>query len=179
MFSCWEVTCDVIYFFIIFRSIQVGDCRCRLCKNGVWYGGAVPSVTTTTSVFDPSSPENEVCRCIGTRVGQKNNKPPSSWETTAALPQMFLTNKAMNIFRDSRRHDRFSLIQRPCTIEEEEVTFSEEEDDSVEKGRRQDARCLGMNTACCWYWLLSQVHLYMNVWWRLFWRRCGAPDQTH
>ncbi|XP_034076443.1 disks large-associated protein 2 isoform X4 [Gymnodraco acuticeps] len=49
---------------------------------------------------------------------------------------MFLTNKAMNIFRDSRRHDRFSLIQRPCTIEEEEVTFSEEEDDSVEKDQK-------------------------------------------
>ncbi|KAG8011416.1 hypothetical protein GBF38_006200 [Nibea albiflora] len=39
----------------------------------------------------------------------------------------------MNIFTDTGRHDRLSLIYRPFTIEEEEVTFSEEEDVSAEK----------------------------------------------
>ncbi len=96
--------------------------------------------------FFSSSPENEVCRCIRTRVGQENaHKPPSSWETTAALLQMFVTNKAMNIFMDTRGHDRLSLIYRPFTIEEE-VTFSEEEDVSAEKGRKEDARC----RVCAW-----------------------------
>ncbi|XP_056283336.1 disks large-associated protein 2-like [Pseudoliparis swirei] len=42
----------------------------------------------------------------------------------------------MNMFTDTRRHDRRSLIYRPFTIEEE-VTFSEEEDVSVEK----DPKC--------------------------------------
>lgn len=88
-----------------------------------------------------SFPKNEVCRCIGTCVGQENtNKPPSSWETTAALLQMFPANKAMNIFTDARGHDRLSLIYRPFTIEEE-VTFSEAEDVSAEKGRKEDAQC--------------------------------------
>lgn len=96
---------------------------------------------TKTSEHFSSSPENEVCRCIRTRVGQENaHKPPSSWETTAALLQMFVTNKAMNIFMDTRGHDRLPLIYRPFTIEEE-VTFSEEEDVSAEKGRKEDARC--------------------------------------
>ena len=97
--------------------------------------------TTTTSVLYNSSPEDEVRCCIRrTRVGQEENthQPPSSWETTAAVLQMFLTNnKAMNIFTDARGHDRLSLIYRPFTIEEEEeVTFSEEEDVSAEKGRK-------------------------------------------
>ncbi|XP_051264694.1 disks large-associated protein 2-like isoform X9 [Dicentrarchus labrax] len=48
---------------------------------------------------------------------------------------MFLTDKAMNIFTATRGHDRFSLIHRPCTIEEE-VTLSEEEDVSVEKDQK-------------------------------------------
>lgn len=63
---------------------------------------------------------------------------PSSWETTAALVQMFLTSAAaMNVFTDTRGHDRLALIYRPYTIEEE-VTFSEEEDVSAEKGREED-----------------------------------------
>ncbi|TNN49164.1 hypothetical protein EYF80_040627 [Liparis tanakae] len=42
----------------------------------------------------------------------------------------------MSAFTDTRRHDRRALIQRPFTIEEE-VTFSEEEDVSVEKAIRR------------------------------------------
>lgn len=51
---------------------------------------------------------------------------------------MFPANETMNIFTDARGHDRLSLVYRPFTIdeeEEEEVTFSEAEDVSVEKGR--------------------------------------------
>ena len=51
---------------------------------------------------------------------------------------MFLTNTAMNIFTDSRGHDRLSFIYLPFTIEEE-VTC-EAEDVSAEKGTREDAR---------------------------------------
>lgn len=52
---------------------------------------------------------------------------------------MFPTNKAMNIFTDTRGHDRLPLIYRPFTVVvrlNEEVTFSEEEDVSAEKGRK-------------------------------------------
>ncbi|XP_044026396.1 disks large-associated protein 2-like isoform X5 [Siniperca chuatsi] len=48
---------------------------------------------------------------------------------------MFLTNNAMNIFTDTRGHDRLSLIYRPFTILEE-VTCSEEEDVSAEKDQK-------------------------------------------
>ncbi|XP_078030025.1 disks large-associated protein 2 isoform X3 [Epinephelus lanceolatus] len=48
---------------------------------------------------------------------------------------MFLTNRAMKLFTDTRRHDRLSPIYRPFTIEEE-VTFSEEEDVSAEKDQK-------------------------------------------
>lgn len=102
--------------------------------------GAVPPVTTTTSVHCDPSPENEVCRRIRARVGQEDtDTPPSSWGTTAAVLQMFLTSRAMDIFTAARGHDRLPPIYRPFTIEEE-VTFSEEEDVSAEKGRREDAR---------------------------------------
>lgn len=101
-------------------------------------------MTTTTSVRYNSSPENGVCRRIRTCVGQENTyKPPSSWETTAALLQMFITNNAMNVFMGTRGRDRISLIYRPFTIEEE-VTCSEEEDVSAEKGRKEQCR------VCAW-----------------------------
>lgn len=51
---------------------------------------------------------------------------------------MFPTNKAMNIFTDTRGHDRRPLIYVPFTIEEE-VTFSEAEDVNAEKGKKEDA----------------------------------------
>ncbi len=98
-------------------------------------------MTTATPVRFSSSPENEVRRRTATCVGQEDaHKPPSWWESTAALLQMFLTTEAMKVFTDARGHDRLSLIYRPFTIEEEEVTFSEEEDVSAEKGREEDAR---------------------------------------
>nr|XP_020459561.1 disks large-associated protein 2-like isoform X4 [Monopterus albus] len=48
--------------------------------------------------------------------------------------QMFLTNTAMNISTDARRHDRLSLNYLPFTIEE--VTFFEAEDVSAEKDQK-------------------------------------------
>ncbi|XP_023203328.1 disks large-associated protein 2-like isoform X7 [Xiphophorus maculatus] len=42
----------------------------------------------------------------------------------------------MNVFTRSRGHDRRSLVYRPFTIEEEEVTFSEAEDVSSEKDQK-------------------------------------------
>lgn len=111
------------------------------------------SVTTTTSAHIDSSPEEDevLRRRIGTRVGRENTRePPSSWETTAGPLQMFLTDETMDIFTVSRGHDRLSLIYPPFTIEEE-VTFSEEEDVSAEKGRREEGgRGVVFFFMCAW-----------------------------
>ena len=98
-------------------------------------------MTTTTSVHLKSSPHNEVRRRIKTCVGQENTfKPPSSWETTASLPQMFPNKKAMNIFTDTRGHDRLPLVHLFTIVVRlnGEVTFCEAEDVSAEKGREEE-----------------------------------------
>ena len=136
------------------------------------------SVTTTTSAHIDSSPEDEVLRRrIGTRVGRENTgEPPSSWEATAGPLQMFLTDETMDIFTVSRGHDRRSLIYPPFTIEEE-VTFSEEEDVSAEKGRREGGgRGVGVYCFFLFFFFMcawSEPHVLL-----LLTDTSGAPNLT-
>lgn len=142
-------------------SIQVGYCRCRLCENGCLQMRSCISDHNSISALQFISRGWSLPPHLDLRRTRKHM--PSSWETTAALVQMFLTSAAaMNVFTDTRGHDRLALIYRPYTIEEE-VTFSEEEDVSAEKGREEDVVFVhepSLQRAC--YWLDVSSAPYMG-----------------